>query len=434
MVKGYLMNSAAYMTGAGAGDTLPSNNQGMGRMDLGRAFDATPRLLVDQTEILHTTGQTFALSGSVASTAQPFRVTLVWTDAPGTTTGSPWVNDLDLEVAIGGVTYIGNAFDGAHSAPGGAADIKNNAESVFLPAGTTGDFTITVRATNLAGDGVPGNDDPTDQDFALIVYNASDGTPAMPRIGPSPAALAFSGIAGGTSSPSQVLSVHNTGTGTLAFSAAADAPWLALSSGSGTAPASLTASVNSAGLAPGRYSATIAVTAPDAVDAAVDVPVTLTLLSPPAESIVNGGFETDDAAWMVSASAARSTGGFPHTGAAYGALGLADNASGSISQAIAIPGDARSASLSFWLDVSSEETSIVTAYDRLFVEVLGTDGALRTTLASFSNLDRGVAGAYVPRGPFDLLGFAGQTIILRFRVATDVSLLTTFRVDDVSLR
>jgi hypothetical protein len=428
------MNSAAYMTGAGAGDTLPSNNQGMGRMDLGRAFDATPRLLVDQTAILRATGQTFTLSGSVARADQPFRVTLAWSDAPGSTAGSPWVNDLDLEVSIGGVTYLGNVFSGAESAPGGTPDIKNNVESVFLPAGTAGDFTITVRATNLAGDGVPGDDDLTDQDFALIVYNASDGAPAIPRIGPSPAALSFSGIAGGASPASQTLSVHNTGTGVLDFTAGADSSWLTLSSGSGTAPASLTVSVNSAGLAPGLYSGAVTVSAPDAVDPAVSVPVTLTVLTPPAERVADGGFEAGDAAWTFAGRAQRSTGGFPHTGTAYGTLGLADSASGSASQAITIPGDARSAELSFWLNVTSDETTIITAYDRLVVEVLGTDGAVRATLASFSNLDQGAAGAYVRRGPFDLLGFAGQTVVLRFRAATDVSLPTTFRIDDVSLR
>jgi len=160
MVKGYLMSSAAYMTGAGAGDTLPSNNQGMGRMDLARAFDATLRLLVDQTVVLGATGQTFTLSGSVARADQPFRITLAWSDAPGSTAGSPWVNDLDLEVTVGGVTYLGNVFSGAASVPGGATDTMNNVESVVLPAGTTGDFTVTVRAANLAGDGVPGTTTP----------------------------------------------------------------------------------------------------------------------------------------------------------------------------------------------------------------------------------------------------------------------------------
>ena len=38
------MNSARYLTGVGANDTLPSNSQGMGLMDLGRAFDGKPRI------------------------------------------------------------------------------------------------------------------------------------------------------------------------------------------------------------------------------------------------------------------------------------------------------------------------------------------------------------------------------------------------------
>ncbi len=61
---------------------------------------------------------------------------LVWTDAPGHGLGGStpaWNNDLDLVVEAGGSTYRGNVFgaDG-WSATGGAADIKNNAEAVFL--------------------------------------------------------------------------------------------------------------------------------------------------------------------------------------------------------------------------------------------------------------------------------------------------------------
>src|SRR5262249_9853377 len=153
----------------GAGGNLPSNSQGMGRMDLGRAFDGTQRILVDQTTVLGATGQTSQVTGTISDTTKPFRVTLAWTDAPGPTTGAPWVNNLDLEVTVGATTFKGNVFSGANSVSGGTADTKNNVESVFLPAGTSGSFTITVRATNIAGDGVPGNSDTTDQDFALVV-------------------------------------------------------------------------------------------------------------------------------------------------------------------------------------------------------------------------------------------------------------------------
>ena len=45
MTKAFLMNSARYMTGPGANDTLCSENQGMGELDLGMAFDGAPRLL-----------------------------------------------------------------------------------------------------------------------------------------------------------------------------------------------------------------------------------------------------------------------------------------------------------------------------------------------------------------------------------------------------
>jgi hypothetical protein len=55
----------------------------------------------------------------------------------------PSVNNLDLEVAVGGVTHKGNVFSGANSISGGTTDTKNNVESVFLPAGTAGNFTVT---------------------------------------------------------------------------------------------------------------------------------------------------------------------------------------------------------------------------------------------------------------------------------------------------
>jgi hypothetical protein len=37
----------------------------------------------------------------------------------------------------------------------------------------TGNFVIRVKGTNIAGDGVPNNADPLDQDFALVVSNAN---------------------------------------------------------------------------------------------------------------------------------------------------------------------------------------------------------------------------------------------------------------------
>ena len=175
MTKAFLINSARYMTGPGAGDTLWSDNQGMGEMDLGMAFDGAPRLLRDELagDLFTASGQTRTYSGAVADPGKPFRVTLAWTDAPGSTTGSAANNDLDLTVTLGGVTYKGNVFKGAFSASGGSADTLDNVESVFLPAGVSGGFTITVTAASINSIGVPNSRDALEQDFALAAYNAN---------------------------------------------------------------------------------------------------------------------------------------------------------------------------------------------------------------------------------------------------------------------
>ena len=175
MTKAYLMNSARYVTGSGANDNLWSVNQGMGELDLGTAFDGTLRTLRDElaADKFTGSGQTKFFSGTINDSFKPFRTTLVWTDTPGSTIGNALNNDLDLTVLIGGKTYKGNVFSGNHSVTGGSADHLNNVESVFLPAGTIGNFTVTITAANIDSDGVPGDADPLDQDFALVIYNGT---------------------------------------------------------------------------------------------------------------------------------------------------------------------------------------------------------------------------------------------------------------------
>ncbi|MFE8599426.1 S8 family serine peptidase [Archangium violaceum] len=183
MAKAYLMNSTRYMSGTGANDSLYSNNQGTGLMDLGMAFDSVPRMLDDQNpdNLFTATGQTRTFSGAISDSTKPFRVTLAWTDAPGSTTGSAWKNNLDLTVTVGENTYKGNVFTGANSVTGGTADGSNNVESVFLPAGSEGSYTVTVTATNINSDGVPNNGTALDQDFSLVAYNSCNLAPATPE-------------------------------------------------------------------------------------------------------------------------------------------------------------------------------------------------------------------------------------------------------------
>ncbi|MFT7618273.1 MAG: PKD repeat protein [Planctomycetota bacterium] len=205
MTKAVIIGGAEYLTGVSANDTLPSNSQGMGLMNLGRSFDAGSKILVDQNVVLPGSGASHQVTGSVANSANPFRVTLAWTDAPGTSTSAPWVNNLDLQVTVGGNTYRGNVFSGAHSSTGGSADFRNNVESVFLPAGVSGPFTITITGTSIGGDGIPGNADSTDQDFALYVHNGTEVSipptaafVASPTSGSAPLTVNFSDQSTGT--------------------------------------------------------------------------------------------------------------------------------------------------------------------------------------------------------------------------------------------
>ena len=175
MTKAWLINSARYVTGPS--DNLWSDTQGMGEMNLGTAFDGLPRLIRDERveDTFTASGQSHSFSGAVANTNLPFRVTVAWTDAPGNTSGAAFNNDLDLTVSVGGQTYLGNVFNGAWSITGGAPDQANNVESVFIPAGVVGAFTITIAAISINSVGVPNDSNSLCQDFALVVDNAAYG-------------------------------------------------------------------------------------------------------------------------------------------------------------------------------------------------------------------------------------------------------------------
>jgi hypothetical protein len=189
MTKAWLMNSTRYLTGTAANDSLWSESQGMGAIDLGRAFDGVPRVQRDQipADMFTATGQEQLYTGNIINASKPFRVTLAWSDSPGSTTGASYNNDLDLVVEVGGKTYFGNVFNSAYSATGGLADVRNNVESVILPAGTTGTYSVRVRASNITSDGVPGVGNTLDQDFALVIYNAEAA--AVPRVSGAGATL-----------------------------------------------------------------------------------------------------------------------------------------------------------------------------------------------------------------------------------------------------
>ena len=160
------------------------NKQGWGRLDVETVINPQdPVLYFDQDVVFDNTGEEWTETIAAADPDVPLRMMLVWTDAPGHGLGGDtpaWNNDLDLVVETESGTYRGNNFDEeGRSQTGGEADPMNNTEGVFIGPTAPDTYTIRVVASNINSDGIPGVGDDTDQDFALVCYNAVLVGPAL---------------------------------------------------------------------------------------------------------------------------------------------------------------------------------------------------------------------------------------------------------------
>jgi uncharacterized protein (TIGR03437 family) len=99
-----------------------------------------------------------------------------------------------------------------------------------------------------------------------------------PPITVSPTSLTFSYAAGGSAPNSQSVSV--SGSGNFSATATSTGNWLSVTPSTGTAPTTLTVSVNPAGLTPGSYSGSIAVAATGGATGSATITVSLTVTAP----------------------------------------------------------------------------------------------------------------------------------------------------------
>jgi hypothetical protein len=250
--------------------------------------------------------------------------------------------------------------------------------------------------------------------------------------------LTFTSTTGCSNPASQFIYITNTNPcgRALNWTASSNRSWLSVIATSGTAPSTVRVEVDIAGLSAGTYNGTITFSATGASNSPVSVPVTMTLgaASGSGQVLTNGTFEVSQAPWVLAGAAFHTTtGNYPHLGSGYIYLGGGNYAQGIAYQTTRVPCNATTANLSFWLNVSSSETTATTAYDRVFIELRDTSENLVATLASFSNLDSAAPGVYTLRGNYNLAAYKGQTLRLQFRVFTNPVLPTTFRIDDVSL-
>ncbi|MEC9475395.1 MAG: S8 family serine peptidase [Planctomycetota bacterium] len=176
MMRGMLINGGHRLTGANLGDnTYPNNHQGWGEPNLSNVLDfgSGPRGLYVE-DIAAAGGFVNAASPAhnytvnVTSAAEALKITLSWTDEPGTVgTGKKLINDLHLRVTSPtGVVFLGNVINGVagESQSGGLADTLNTTESVIRINPEVGAWQINV-------DPFEGNFS-VNQGYALVVSGA----------------------------------------------------------------------------------------------------------------------------------------------------------------------------------------------------------------------------------------------------------------------
>ena len=143
------------------------------------------------------------------------------------------------------------------------------------------------------------------------------------------------------------------------------------------------------------------------------------------QKLGNPGFESGNTVWTATSGAVdNSSSPAVRTGNWKAWLdGYGSSHTDTLSQSVAVPSGCK-ATLTFWLKITTAETTTSVAYDKLTV----TAGS--TTLATYSNLNK--TSDYVQK-TFDLSQFAGQTVTIKFNGVEDSSLQTSFLIDDTAL-
>jgi hypothetical protein len=149
--------------------------------------------------------------------------------------------------------------------------------------------------------------------------------------------------------------------------------------------------------------------------------------SSPGQKFGNPGFESGNTVWTATPAVIGQNGPSEpaHTGTWDAWMdGYGTTHTDSISQSVTIPAGCTNSTLSFFLHIDTAETTTTTQFDKLTIKIGST------TLGTFSNLNK--AAGYTARS-FPVGSFAGQTLTVTFTGTEDVSLQTSFVVDDTAL-
>jgi subtilisin family serine protease len=163
----------------------------------------------------------------------------------------------------------------------------------------------------------------------------------------------------------------------------------------------------------------------------VTVTNTVTACATPNQLVVDPGFELASPSWIQTNVIWKLAAPIPRSGSSVAWLGGLGTANvDDLYQEVTIPANACSATFKFWLKITTTETSKTAANDTMSISVINTSGTALSKLASYSNINKSTR--YVQKS-FNLIAYKGQTIRLQFHAIENVSRMTSFFVDDLTL-
>ena len=177
----------------------------------------------------------------------------------------------------------------------------------------------------------------------------------------------------------------------------------------------------------------IAVAYDKAGNTGVSAAVSFTVSNSFTQLLQDPGFEQAGLGWEANP---RGNINYPVTGAHLGQgyvwlNGYGATSTDNLYQDVTLPAGISKAALTFYLNLTTSETSTTAANDTLVLQVRDTSGSVLKTLATWSNLNANLG--WVQRS-FDVTEFAGQTVRIYLEGNENASLATNFRLDDFTLR
>ena len=367
-----------------------------------------------------TGGAVSSTVGDIAFSNQPYNTDsgagcgVGFINSPGTldgytmTLGHEWHEMMSDQNPAGGWTnHTGSAYDGQ----------ENSDECAWISPGQAGGAANVSMGTGTFAEQASWSNDTNSCAISHSIVGGSTGnTVTVTNPGNKSTVV-------GTAASLQISASDSASGQTLTYSATGLPTGLSINSSTGLISGTPTAT--------GSYNVTV--TAEDTTHATGSTSFTWTVSTSgggctASQLLGNPGFESGNTVWSASSGVIGQYGsqGEPTRSGTWNAWmdGYGTTHTDTLSQSVTIPASCTSASFTFYLHVDTAETTTTTAYDTLKVQVGST------TLATYSNLNHNTGYA---QKSFSLAAYAGQTVTLKFTGTEDVSLQTSFVIDDTAV-